>query len=421
MKEKNPPSFVDYLTIIVKRLHFILKTFVIVTIAAIIISLIIPNQYTATATILPPNPQQDAIFTSLLQANMLSGLGGGGFSGLSGVLPGATTPSDLFAAILDSDRIMGELIQSYDLKNIFKTKTDFDTYKMLRSITKISVSVEGIVSVSVTWYDKYLATEMANSFVEQLDKYNTETAMTTGKKYRIFVEQRLNENLDSLKKAENAFRNFQEKHRTIDLDVEIESLIEAIVQLKAEIILLEVQKGVAATPGDINNPYVKNIDIQLRELKKQLAKIEIGSKKESKNSFGAGFSMPLKKLPEVALEYAGLIRDVKVQEAIYELLIQQYEQAKIMELKDTPTVQILDIAKPPDKKSVPKRSLIVILAAVFSLILGVVTSYILESFEQLKKRPAEYEKWQAILSRLKNEFKNVSTIFLQFLRKLIKR
>jgi len=413
MEKRRSASFVDYLAIIFKWRRFIIRTFLIITIGAVIISLIIPVQYTATTTILPPSPQQEALF-GLMGASITSSLGG--LSGLTGMLPGATTISDLFAVILESGTIIGKIIQKYNLKKVFKTKTTHDASKMLKGITEIRVSPEGIISVSVTWYDKILAANIANSFAEELDKFNTETAMTAGKRYRIFIEQRLEETADDLTKAEEALRNFQEKYRTIALDVEIQSAIGTIAELKSQIILLEVKKGALSSSSQFNNPYLYDINKELRELKKQLSKIEFGDKKTNKSGFGAGFSVPFAKLPELSLEYVRLLRDAKVQEAIYELLTQQYEHAKIMEVKDTPTVQILDRASPPEKKSVPRRSRIVILAAFFSLFLGVSATFFLEWFEHLKTRPDEYVKLVDIRTKLKTDLYNLKFKLLRIFK-----
>lgn len=413
MKKKRAASFVDYLAIIFKWRRFIIRTFLIITIGAVIISLIIPVQYTATTTILPPSPQPEALF-GLMGASITSNLGG--LSGLTGMLPGATTISDLFAVILESGTITGKIIQKYNLKKIFKTKTTHDASKMLKGITEIRVSPEGIISVSVTWHDKILAANIANSFAEELDKFNTETAMTAGKRYRIFIEQRLEETADDLTKAEEALRNFQEKHRTIALDVEIQSAVGTIAELKSQIILLEVKKGALSSSSQFNNPYLIDINKELRELKKQLSKIEFGDKKTNKSGFGAGFSVPFAKLPELFLEYVRLLRATKVQEAIYELLTQQYEQAKIMEVKDTPTVQVLDRASPPEKKTSPKRSRIVIMAAIFSLFLGVSATFFLEWFEHLKTRPDEYAKIVDIRTKLKTDLHNLKFKLLRIFK-----
>ena len=410
---KKSSSFIDYLAVVFKWRRFIIMTFLIITIAAVVISLILPLQYTATATILPPNPQQEAML-GLMGLNITSNIGG--ISGLAGMLPGATSISDLFAAILQSGTIRGKLIQKYDLKKVFKTKTMYDANKMLEGITKIRVSPEGIIAVAVTWINKNLAADIANSYVEELDRFNTETAMTTGKKYRIFIEKRLNETTDDLAMAEESLKVFQEKHRTVALEEEIISAIETIAALKSQIILLEVRKGALSSSSQYTNPYLYDINKELRELKKQLTKIEFGEPDTTKKEFGAGFAISFSELPKVALEYARLMRDVEVQAAIFELLTQQYEQAKIMEVKDTPTVQLLDKASPPEKKSMPKRGRIVILSAFFSLILGVSASFFLEWFEHLKKQPNEYATVVDIRTKLKTDLHNLKSKLLRILK-----
>ncbi|MEO0095779.1 MAG: GNVR domain-containing protein [candidate division WOR-3 bacterium] len=413
MEEKTPKPFYKHLITIIKWRNFIIKSFLIACGAAIIISFLIPPKYTATASIMPPNLEQDALF-GLLGLNVSSTLSK--ISQLGGI-PGMSTPSDLYAAIMKSDRIKGEIINRFNLKKEFRARTKADAGRMLEEITAIRVSAVGIISVSVTYKDKNLAAAIANAFIEELDKFNRETAMTTGKKYRIFVEQRLKETQDSLTRAEETLKKFQEQHRTVALDVEIKNAIETIAKLKSEIILREVQKGAVSSASNLNNPYVANIDRELRELKNQLSKIEFGSQDTSKKEFGAGFSVPFARLPALSLEYARLLRDVKVQEAVYELLTQQYEQAKIMEAKDTPTIQILDRASPPEKKSSPRRLKILILTGFFSLIFATGTAYILEWIQNTTDVQKQNSIWWNLYYTAKSDFKKIINWFRKIFRK----
>ena len=70
--------------------------------------------------------------------------------------------------------------------------------------------------------------------------------------------------------------------------------------------------------------------------------------------------LPFNEIPELSVEYIRLYRNVTLQEKILEFILPQYEQAKIQEAKDTPSIQILDKANYPIKKHRPKRALIVI-------------------------------------------------------------
>ena len=412
MNDKKSISFLDYFEIIVKWRKFIIRNVAIVTVASLVISLLLIQQFTATALILPPSPEQEAMF-GMLSLNIPSSLAG--LSGIGGVLPGLTTPSDLFAVIMKSGRIKGEIVRKFDLKREFRAKTMTDALNFLDGITQIEVTPEGLVSVSVTYKNKYLAADIANAYIEELDKFNTETAMTVGKRYRIFMEQRLEETTNDLAKSEEALRSFQEEHRTVALEEEIVSAIQTIAEIKSQIILLEVKKGALASSSQFSNPYLYDVNRELRELKKQLAKIEFGEQDTTKKAFGAGFAIPFSELPEVSLEFARLLRDVKVQEQIYELLTQQYEQAKIMELKDTPTVQFLDRASPAEKKSYPKRSVIIIIAFFCSFAFSVIYVFAVEYFRSGAVAPEQnkklYEMKKILSGDIKNLFRKIKKIF----------
>lgn len=413
MKKDRTLPFIEYFNVVIKWRSFIYREVGSITLATLIISLLIPNHFTSTVTVLPPSPEREAMF-GLMFSNIPTGLTG--ITGASGLL-GGPTASDLYANIMKSQRIMDEVIKKNDLQSVFNTKTMYDTYVELLDMTKIVVTPEEIISVSVTYTDKYLAADIANSFVEELDKFNTEAAMTIGKKYRIFVEQRLIETEDSLTKVENALRKFQEEHKTVALDTEIQSAIEIYVELKGQILRLEVKKGASASSSQIDNPYLNSINKELRELRKQLNKMEMGDSIDTKNEFGVGFSVPFNQLPEISQQYVRLVRDVKVQEAIYEVMTQQYEQAKIIELKDTPTVQVLDSAIPAEKKSYPRRLRVTMAMALLSFLAGVCLAFLFEHIEKVKKEPSESSKWSKIFSELKKDFDNLKKK-IPFVRKL---
>jgi uncharacterized protein involved in exopolysaccharide biosynthesis len=399
--EKNN-HLLDYFGVLIKWRKFIIKSIIIILILVLAVSFLFRSKYTASTTILPPSYQQNMMM-GLMSSGMSSELSA--LARMGGMFPGATNVSDLFAAILKSSRIMGVVINKYELKKVFKSRTGEDAMKALNEITRIRVSSEGIISIAVTYKDKVLAANIANSLVEELDRFMTQTAMTTGKKYRIFIEQRLSETEKNLSSVEDSLRTFQEKNRTVSLDVEVKNAIETIAKLKGEIILRQVQKGALSTVSQTDNPYLKNLDLELNEYEKALSKIEFGGLGDKQ--FGAGFSIPFANLPKITLEYARLVRDVKIQETVFELLTEQYEQAKIMELKDTPTVQVLDYASPPEKKSWPRRGRMLIVTLILTFILSCLCAYFLEYMQSLKKQPEIYGKLTKNVNIIKDDLRSL--------------
>ena len=63
----------------------------------------------------------------------------------------------------------------------------------------------------------------------------------------------------------------------------------------------------------------------------------------------------LEELPALNIEFARLVRDLKVHEEVHRFLRAEYEQAKIREQEDTPTLTIVDEARPPILRSRPRR------------------------------------------------------------------
>ena len=71
------------------------------------------------------------------------------------------------------------------------------------------------------------------------------------------------------------------------------------------------------------------------------------------------------------MELARLTRDVKIQETLVTLLVQQTEQARMAEGRDYPMVQVLDQAIPAERPSRPRLVLNLLLAGITSLLVGV--------------------------------------------------
>ena len=121
------------------------------------------------------------------------------------------------------------------------------------------------------------------------------------------------------------------------------------------------------------------------------------------DGFGVGFAVSFADLPEVAAEFLARYRDLRIQEEAYALLYQQYEYAKIMEARDTPTTTVLDHAVPPEKRSFPKRTRLVALVFLFGLVAGVSFALVMEYFRHISSVEAEdYRLLHGILEQLKS-------------------
>jgi uncharacterized protein involved in exopolysaccharide biosynthesis len=97
------------------------------------------------------------------------------------------------------------------------------------------------------------------------------------------------------------------------------------------------------------DPQLRQKRIELEEMEDKISNIEQNNSEESDYLPG------LDNIPGKGLDYIRLTRNVEVQSILYKFMIQQYEEAKLKESKNTPTIQVLDQPNLPEKKYGPPR------------------------------------------------------------------
>ena len=76
-------------------------------------------------------------------------------------------------------------------------------------------------------------------------------------------------------------------------------------------------------------------------------------------------------MPELVLEYARFFREVELQSRIMEFILPQYEQARMEETKNIPSLQIIDYPQIPINKARPQRALIVISTTLMAFLMSI--------------------------------------------------
>jgi len=378
MMEDDEINLLDYWRVIVKRKVLIGGIVFVAIVASVIYSLILPPIFASSTTIFPP--QQES---SSMASGIMSQLGGG-LGGLAGGFLGISTPVDTWLAILKSETIKEAIINRFGLMKVFEAKNMEDARETLNGMVKVSKSKEGFISVTVEDKDPKRAAILANAFVEELDKINKGIMTTSGRRMRVFVEKRLDEAKVELTKAEEAIKAFQETNRAVKIDDQSRAVIDAIGSVKGLLMAKEVELQTFLSYATPYNPQAEILKTHVEELKERLRELEEG-KRIPANPASKDIFIPTAKMPDLALQYARLLRDTKVQQTLYELLTQQYEMARIQEAKDTPTVQVLDMAQIPEMRSKPKRRQIVMLFTITAAFFGVIAAFFMEYLERVKK------------------------------------
>lgn len=347
MMQEEEINILELLRVIVRQRALIIRVTLVVALISVITSLCMKSVYTAKASILPPQKDMAGGAAAALLGqlgglgDLATGLSGGGSSGL-------------YMGILKSRSVADAVIQRMDLHKELKTKNQDDTRKKLKKIVQFKAGKDGIIDITAELDDPARAAKLANVFIEELQKKSLTLNLTKAGLERNFLEKRLTVVKQELKTAEESMKNFQEQHKTIKADTQAALAIGGIAQLNAEIVLTEVKLAALRSSMTDESPQVKNLLAILSQLKGQLASKSGGSSDGVIPSVGAA--------PSIGVEYVRRLRDLKVQEAIFEQLTKQYELAKLNEARDTSTLQVLDEAVPPLRRSKPMRSLIVMLS-----------------------------------------------------------
>ena len=399
--EAEKVNIYTYLTILVGYRRFIFLNLVGVCLIVAALSFLLPRWYRATTTILPPGGEA----LGLGMASSLMGTASGFATSFS--LPFMATPSDIMAAILKSRTVGEAVVKKENLLETYETESMENALRELFFRVSVNVTQEGLISLSYEDKDRIRAAKVANRFVEELDRINRETSASQAKNARIFIEERLAQTQKELTQAEENLREFKEENKTILLNDQMKAAIEKAADLKAQLVSSEIDVNVLSKTMSPSHPQIKSLRSRINEIKKQLEILESGNQKEGSEGKTV-LDVPFAEVPALSLKLTRLAREVKIQEGVFALLTQQYEQYKIQETKDTPTIQVLDRAVPPERRAKPKRALLVGLSGILSIFASLVFIFGLEYFKRSKqKNPEAIERLESLLGAWRKDVEDL--------------
>jgi tyrosine-protein kinase Etk/Wzc len=384
-------SLLELLIVLAKHKRVVLGVPFAVGVVAAIGSLFLPNIYTGTARILPP--QQSASAASAL----LSQLGGalGGLGGAAGGALGVRNPNDLYIGMLKSRTVADNLIARFDLGKIYDQTLLSGTRLALEGRTAITAGRDGIITIDFDDKDPKRAAEIANAYVDELMKLTKVLAVTEASQRRLFYERQLLQAKDNLTATEIAARQGLQQGGIAQVDAQGRSMIEVTARLRAQISAKEVQMGAMRTFAAEGNPELQRTQEELVALRRELARIE-----------GTTPALPAVKrgaAENSGLDNLGRLRDVKYFEFLYELLAKQYELAKIDEAKDATIIQVMDKAIEPDRKSKPKRAQIVLVSTLVALLASILWCFVREAAARTKSNPEHASRLEVLRAYLRGK------------------
>jgi capsule polysaccharide export protein KpsE/RkpR len=346
------------------RRRTLAKVFLCSLLLSAIIAFTIPKEYESATRMMPPEQQGmgAAMLAALAGKAMPGGGGGGALGALAGGMLGMKDTGALFAELLQSGTIEGALVDRFDLQKVYHKHYRQDALKKLAHRTEITEDRKsGVITIVVTDTDRQRARDMAQAYLDQLDSLLIKVNTSAARREREFIEQRLITVQSDLEKAQVALGDFASKNTTLDVKEQTKAMVDAGAKLQAQLIVAHAEADSMGQFYGEGNVRMRAANARVGELERDLKKLG-GSASEADQPLDSSELYPsLRQMPILAVHWADLYRQVKIKETVYDLLTEQYELARIEEVKSIPSVRVIDPPGWPEKKSFPPR-LIIILA-----------------------------------------------------------
>jgi capsule polysaccharide export protein KpsE/RkpR len=348
-----------------------------------LIAFLLPKRYTASTHLMPPDysstSQLAMSLPSLSGKDDEGGGGGGGGLGVGSVmgfaskLLGFSTSGSLIAGVLQSRTVEDAIIAKFDLMQLYSAKYPEDARKILESNTEIKEDPKtGIIAVSFEDEDQKRAAAIAQAYVENLNHALEGVNASSAHRERVFIDQRLAEVKKELDASAREFSEFSSANSAIDIPEQAKAMVGAAADLEAKLIAAQSMLGGLKQIYTDSNVNVRQMEATVAELQKQID--QFGGKDVIPSG---GTTLPksqlypsVRQLPLLGVKYLDLYRRTKIDEAVFEFLTKQGEIARVEEARDVPSVQVLDPAVVPQKKTSPHRLLIMFIGMCFTFLAG---------------------------------------------------
>ncbi len=387
----SAPFEVDLFTalaIVLSQRRMLLRNVALAAVFFLVLGLVWPPTYSARATLLPPDRQDQQDWLSPLNNSPLVRL----------AMPQARSTSELFVEVLSS-RSVGSGVLHHPividstrktLAELWEIESEEKALRKLYRRTTLSTTEQGIIEIIVEMESPELAAAIANAFVAELDRVNQEKSVSAARNSRRYIEAQLENTSRQMAVLADSLTEFQTRYGAIGLDEQMRAVMEQAGALKGNVIAKQVELDLMRRSMTPDNPALAALQAEVAALEKQYQRLQAGKPSPAHPEY----LIPFAEMPALGRRLAELTRELKVQETVWQLLTQQYHQAKIQEARDTPTVQVLDRAVPPEFRTQPKRLLLLLIGTGVVFILSVLAAFLGHYVRSLRLQEAEMQKWR---------------------------
>ncbi len=392
----NERNILDYVYVLVKWRRLIVCSVIAVGVAAAGISLVLPKEWTVQTTLLPPEEDGGQLgMTTLMTSHIPPNLR---------MFMGRDSSSERLLTILGSRRVLGAVVERFDLVQEYGVRDTEIAIQQLRQSVGREFSEDGALHVQVTASNPELAAALANALTAELDAVNRYYKSLQARSARKFLEERMEIVRAELREAGEALRRFQQDHGVVDVKAQTAAVVDVIKGVAQELALREVELDISEHLLGQGHERLEQVALHVAALQRHMQRLVGNVESDGADPAKAsvmGSGPTLMKLPALAQEFARLTVELQVKEAVVGYLGTRLEETRFREARDTPTILVLDPALPPAYRSAPRRTIIVLGAVAISLLTSVLLAFALESMDQVSAR--HKDRIQAIRALLRKD------------------
>ncbi|MCM0609042.1 MAG: lipopolysaccharide biosynthesis protein [Ideonella sp. WA131b] len=369
MKDDSSFALLDFVCLLIANWRRLIFVPLGAGLLALGITYLIPPTFTSRTVFLPPQQQQSAAASALASL--------GALSGLAGVAGGIRSPIDQYVALMESALVQDRIIDEFKLMEVYESDYRVDARKELGQNVRISAGRrDGLITVEVDDKDPERAAAMANRYVEQLRRVTSQLALTEAQQRRAFFQEQLSAARENLTKAQLLLQSSGFDPGA--LKAEPKAAADRYARLRAEVTAAEVRlHTLRQRLADTTLEVQQQLSL-VAALRTELTKLE--SSVDVRD--GAG--------------YISKYREFKYQETLYELFAKQFEIARLDESREGALTQVVDVARPAEKKSKPRRAVTAVVTTVIAFLLAIALLVIGDLMRRSQTGPGATQRWSRI-------------------------
>ena len=360
---------------------------------SIVLSLLMSNIYTGKTSFIPPNNSQLSA-QSAVAAQMGALIGGAG-GGLAAALK---NPADLWVALLKSDSVETFVIRQNNLMEEFKAKNMAIALKTLEGVSRINADKSGLVTIEVDNKNPELAAKMANGYVAGLMELNKRLVFSQAGQKRLFFEQQLQVAREGLAKAEIIVADKLQAQGATPEEIRKKlkntprATDETVAQLRGRIAAQEIKISAMKSYAADQNLELIQAQQELAAMQDKLSAVEGVETNNGQQNNVIAESVQPESPQQTQLAIQKATQDIRYYDSYIQILMDQYEQARLDESKEPMVLQVVDVATAPELKSKPKRALIVIIATLAGLFLSILWIFLKNALKNAETDPETANK-----------------------------